>query len=173
MRFKIHTVYYYYPLNLLCQEIFWHVTALSCGRRFLLTCCFTVDRTFVQLTGWCKFMLANWTRTITVALLPVYQFVIVSERNGILASVAILRRKFLRQCHNRLWDEALKNECKWCEGVFDFSVQSVFSFTLCVLERGRHWVRYEGVSSWLLQDPLLMYVCLFWLLENGRKFRPI
>jgi len=31
---------------------------------------------------------------ITVALLPVCQFVIVSERNGIVDGVAILRRKF-------------------------------------------------------------------------------
>jgi hypothetical protein len=39
-------------------------------------------------------MLANSTRMVTVALLPMYQFVIVSERNGILDGIAILLRKF-------------------------------------------------------------------------------
>ena len=53
-----------------------------------------MDRTLVQLTGGYKFMLANLTRMITVALLSIYQFVIVSERNGIFGGVAILRRTF-------------------------------------------------------------------------------
>jgi len=133
----------------------------------LLTCYVTVDRTLVHLTGWCKFMLANSTRMMTVALLPIYQFVIVSERNGILDGIAILRRKFEGSATTGFETKLWRTSASETATKPLVSLSRVFSFILCA--QGAVW---EGVVMATLRSSAFQRLPGL-AVENGRTFRPI